>query len=306
MSDIDSRFMGVVEVEDTSPASRDADFSRESIIIGPDWRWEVARTEEYNDRMNLPYVPNSDIYVMTARQLQRMMADRTSRIWFQHKWNDAFEMVMVAVDSQYKTMRTALESAIIRYSGNADKVTAKIKWVKPCQLRLYKKLFFDLSGVTAAHDWMEDHVFAPALKRRSSGAQIALLTAYYSQVATDPTGRMRSKGEQSVLHTLMDNVRLRKVAEYVLGDTKIPLEMYAGMMESALKDISDKRTADSEEVNEALNRSIVERLKDVTRRMNPDEVDNATQESADGVETNDEMIYIRQRLSQISDKGDDK
>lgn len=304
MSEPDGMFMGLIEAEDTSPASLAPSFNRESIIIGPDWRWQVAQTEEYSDRMLLPYIPSTDIHVMSARKLQRMMSNRSTQLWFQNKWQDAYETVMVAVDSKYKTMRTALESAIIRYAGDADKVCSKVKWVKPCQLRLYKNLFFDLSGVTAAHDWMEDHVFGPALKHRSSGTQIALLSAYYSQVATDPTGRIRSKGEQSVLHTLMDNVRLRKVAEYVIGDTKIPIEMYAGMMEAALRDIDSRRATDTGESNEGLNKSIIDRLKDVTRRMDPDEVESATKSSESGIEIDDEMTYIRQRLSQISDKGD--
>ena len=307
MSEDNNSFMGLVEVEDTSPASLEPFFNRESILIGPDWRWQVAQTEEYNERMNLPYIPNTDIYVMSARKLQRMMANRSTHLWFQNKWPSAYEVVTIAVDTKYKTMKTALEAAIIRYSGDTEKITKKVKWIRQDQLRLYKQLFFDLSGVTAAHDWMEDHVFMPALKMRSPGSQIALLTAYYSNVATDPTGRLRSKEEQGVLHTLMNNVRLRKVAEYVLGDTKIPIEMYAGMMETALKDMDQKLSVSKDEdKGTGLSKSIVDRLKDVTRRMNPDEVDSATEQSGGGLEIDTEMDFIRQRLSQISDKGDDK
>lgn len=235
---------------------------------------------------------------MAARKLQRMMATRNTQIWFKAKWGDAYDIVYIGVDPKYSTMRTALESAIIRHMGNDDKILAKVSWIKPDQLKLYKSLFFDLSGVTAAHDWMEDHVFRPTQKRRSSNAQISLLSAYYSKVATDPTGRMRSKDECSVLHTLMDNTRLRKVAEYVLGDTKIPLEMYAGMMESALRDIDIKRAQDGGDTKETqLSQSIMDRLKDMTKRMDPGEVEKATKDNISGVEIDNEMTYIRNRLS---------
>lgn len=301
----DERFMGLVEVEDLSPASLDPSFCRESVLIGPDWRWSVAQTEEYNDRTGLPYVPNTDIYVMTARKLQRLMASRNTQLWFQHKWPEAYEIVNIAVDDKFRTMRTALESAIIRFSGDPAKVMKAVKWVKPAQLRIYCNVFFDISGVSAAHDWMEDHVFRPALQRRSPGSQLSLLTAYYSNVAIDPTGRMRSKEECKVIHTLMNNTRLRKIADYVLGDTKIPIEMYAGMMETAIRDLDAKQELESKDSGETtvINTSIMDRLKDVTRRMNPDEVEQATQQSSGGIEHDMEMDYIRNRLSQI-DKGD--
>ena len=302
MASNNAGFMGIVEVEDTSPANVPIEFTRESILLGPDWRWTTAQVEEFNDRNSLTYIPSTDIYVHIAKKLQRMMANRPSTIWFKAKWGSAFDIVAIGTDNAYSTMRTALEAAIIRYMGNEDKIIAKVKWVKPDQLRLYKALFFDLSGVTAAHDWMEDHVFRPTHKKRSANAQIAMLSAYYSKVATDPTGRMRSKDECSVLHTLMDNTRLRKVAEYVLGDTKIPLEMYAGMMESALRDIDAKRLQDNSGDKETqLSQEIVSKLKDLTKRMDPDEVESATKHNISGVEIDDEMTYIRNRLS---GKGD--
>ena len=298
----DSGFMGIVEVEDTSPSNVPTTFTRESILLGPDWRWTTAQVEEYNDRNNLSYIPSTDIYVHTAKQMQRMLATRNSKIWFNAKWGSAYDIIHIGIDSAYNTMRTALESAIIRYMGNVEKILDKVKWIQPDQLRLYMNLFFDLTGVTAAHDWMEDHVFRPTQKRRSSSAQIALLSAYYSKVATDPTGRMRSKDECSVLHTLMDNTRLRKVAEYVLGDTKIPIEMYAGMMESALKDIDLKRSQDNSGDKETqLSQEIIGKLKDLTKRMEPDEVETATKNNISGIEIDDEMTYIRNRLS---GKGD--
>lgn len=298
----DSGFMGIVEVEDTSPSNVPTTFTRASILLGPDWRWTTAQVEEYSDRNNLVYIPSTDIYVNTAKQMQRMLATRNSKIWFNAKWGSAYDIIHIGIDSAYNTMRTSLESAIIRYMGNADKILDKVKWIQPDQLRLYMNLFFDLTGVTAAHDWMEDHVFKPTQKRRSSSAQIALLSAYYSKVATDPTGRMRSKDECSVLHTLMDNTRLRKVAEYVLGDTKIPIEMYAGMMESALKDIDLKRSQDSSGDKETqLSQEIIGKLKDLTKRMEPEEVETATKNNISGIEIDDEMTYIRNRLS---GKGD--
>ena len=298
----DNGFMGIVEVEDTSPSNVPTTFTRASILLGPDWRWTTAQVEEYSDRNNLVYIPSTDIYVNTAKQMQRMLATRNSKIWFNAKWGSAYDIIHIGIDSAYNTMRTALESAIIRYMGDTEKILNKVKWIQPDQLRLYMNLFFDITGVTAAHDWMEDHVFKPTQKRRSSSAQIALLSAYYSKVATDPTGRMRSKDECSVLHTLMDNTRLRKVAEYVLGDTKIPIEMYAGMMESALKDIDLKRSQDSSGDKETqLSQEIIGKLKDLTKRMEPEEVETATKNNISGIEIDDEMTYIRNRLS---GKGD--
>lgn len=289
--------MGIVEVEDTSPSSLPTVYSRESILLGPDWRWTTAQTEEFNERNSMVYIPSTDIYVLAARKLQRMMANRNTQLWFKAKWPEAHDIVYIGVDSKFNTMRTSLETAIIRYMGDTEKILNKVKWVTPSQLNLYMQLFFDISGVTAAHDWMEDHIFRPALKRRSSSAQIALLTAYYSKVATDPTGRMRSKDECSVLHTLMDNNRLRKIAEYVLGDTKIPIEMYAGMMESAIKDLDIKRSqTGADEKATELSTAITERLKDVTKRMEPQEVEDAINNNTSGIEFDNEMTYIRNRL----------
>lgn len=293
----ESGLMGIVEVEDTSPSSLPAAYSRESILLGPDWRWTTAQAEELNERNNLCYIPSTDIYVMTARKLQRMMATRNTQIWFKAKWPEAHDIVYIGVDDKFRTMRTSLESAIIRHMGDIDKILEKIKWITSSQLNLYMHLFFDISGITAAHDWMEDHIFRPTLKRRSPGAQIALLTAYYSKVATDPTGRMRSKDECRVLHTLMDNTRLRKVAEYVLGDTKIPIEMYAGMMESAIRDLDVKRAqTGSEDKATNLSQAITERLKDVTKRMDPHEVEEVVKNNTSGIEFDNEMTYIRNRL----------
>jgi hypothetical protein len=226
------------------------------------------------------------------------MATRSTKIWFQAKWGDAYDVVYVGVDPKYGTMRTSLEAAIIRYTDD-DKILQKIKWINKDQLRLYKLLFFDLSGVQAAHDWMEDHIFKKALKNRTASAKIALLTAYYSKTDTDPTGRRRSKEECNVLHTLMDNDRLRKISEYVLGDTNIPIDIYAGMMESAIKDLDTRRAAASQDdgATTALSQSITDRLKDMTRRMEPSEVETATKGHLDGVEIDSEMQYIRNRLS---------
>lgn len=294
----DTSFMGIVEVEDTSPSNLPATFTRESVLLGPDWRWSTAQVEEYNDRNMLPYIPSTDIYVMAARKLQRMMSTRSTKIWFQAKWGDAYDVVYVGVDPKYSTMRTALEAAIIRYTDDSQ-ILKKIKWINKDQLRLYKLLFFDLSGIQAAHDWMEDHIFKKSLKNRTASSKIALLTAYYSKTDTDPTGRRRSKEECNVLHTLMDNDRLRKIAEYVLGDTNIPMDIYAGMMESAIKDLDIKRSmaAQDDGVTTALSQSITDRLKDMTRRMEPSEVEEATKAHIDGVEIDDEMKYIRNRLS---------
>lgn len=286
------------EYVDLAPILREKEFNRQSILKGPDWRWETARAEMTGDKYHTPYVPSTDPYVIIAKRLQYMMTDRCPGIWFQEKWAPAFEIIQVGTNRKYRVMRAELESAVMRGVPEGC-LTGRVLWVTGEQYRLYKKLFFDVDGVVTVASWMEDNVFRPGISRHK-GDMITLLKAYYGSGPVDPTGRMSSSEESFVLSGILNNERMRQASEYLLGNSNIPLDLYVGCMETALKDIEEsrKKTIQESGTGAVTDKNLLDQLKAVTQRRTPDEIRKLLEMKASGVDPDFDMQYIRERWEQ--------
>lgn len=281
---------------DSAPAYRERTFNRQSILKGPDWRWEKAKSEIQGDKNHIPYVPSTDPYVIIAKRMQYLLSDRCASLWFQEKWSPAFEIVKVGTDPAYSTMSTELEIAIMK-GLSIDELPPKLMWITGEQLRLYERLFFDIEGVVTIASWMEDKVFTPRTRRRKSNV-VAMLKAYYSDGPCDPTGRTSTDDNNFVMAGILNNARMKQAAEYLLGDSDIPLELFAGCMETALRDIEESRKKSLEDRGGTAitDQNLLDQLKAVTQRRTPDEVRALLESSPTGIEFSSDMDYIRNKI----------
>lgn len=223
-----------------SPAVARPECTRDSLLKAPDWRWQEAQAFVRDKRNSVPCTPSSDPLVQYAiRIIAAQDMQGTSRATAS-LWPCAYEAMALGQSSS--ALASELDAYLIKGFDHSMAAMAGCP-VSRDVYNLYAGLFMDLTGIRAIHSWMHDSLFAPAIRDSEHSTLRVRLIAYYggglSGVHSAVSGMLSGK-DSDVMRVLMANERQKKLFDYVVRITKMPPELYAQLMEGALKDMSDK------------------------------------------------------------------
>ena len=108
---------------------------------------------------------------------------------------------------------------------------------------LYSNIFFDLSGITAVNAWIHDFLFEPERYTKNQTLLRARLLSYYKDAALGAGIAVMGTADRSATELLKKigaNERQKSLFDYMVKHTKIPQETYVMLMETALKNMTER------------------------------------------------------------------
>lgn len=284
------------------PSERPREFIRSSIHLAPDWRWSRAIEENELENSGLRGAGTDDLYVSLAIRMQKLMSKRSSRTWVREKWGAAYDVYTIGVNRDESPLRSAIEAQLMEGAAEQD-ILSRLRWLTKEQLLLYRKWFFDLSGVQAVHEWMDHYVFRPKIAKGLHHEAVSLMFAYHGDMdsARDQmlTGRC---GDINVLREVTKNERLKKICGYIMTDAPVPMELYASLMESAIRqNVEHQHKSESAVGNDSivLSEEDIKRLNEATAGYADDKA-REMMRGSDGVEVLNGIEEIRKRWLETS------
>ena len=225
-----------------APCSAETDAGRELLSRPPDWRWQAAVAYTRDTAAGLPATPPSDPVVQYAARALAGQASAMANRFTMRLWPTFSEALALGSASGSSAVTAEVDACLIK--GLDHTAAAAYGCPVPAPVyRLYASLFMDLSGIRAVHSWVQDFLFAPEMGRSDSVALRARMLAYYGggmAGAHTAVAGMMSPAEGDLMRSLMANERLKRLFDYVVRVTRMPPDLYAQLMEGALKDMTGR------------------------------------------------------------------
>lgn len=242
---------------DTSevPALRIPQFKRDSFLQPPDWRYEEAYRYICEEKAGRQATASSDPAVQYLVRVLRAIENPYCREYLDNEWKATAEVVHIGTMAKDSAFARELEIHIINGdSWEAINAGATQPWFTKQHYELFKLFFFDLSDMRAVTAWMSYHLFEPASASRQSSLLRTRLLAYYNgeSIALDNChmGLSTSDGAEAIKR-FATTERQKRLVDYILETTKLPLELYATIMESARKEADDRDMKERIQATEA-------------------------------------------------------
>lgn len=238
------------------PAEREFDASRDSLLKPPDWRYQEALSYLRSTRDGEPaQIPTDSVVQYTIRGLRCLRIntnrclkpfDATGRrglsTLMRRSMPALYETLVYGLYRRKSAVASMLDACLIKGWTHAEARKAGCPVGRDVYV-LYSKIFFDLTGIRAVHCWIHDFLFEPERASASTALLRARLLAYYGSgsagVFSGVVG-MLSGAEAALMRSIMSNERQKKLFDYVVSKTALPADVYAAMMEAALKEVSGR------------------------------------------------------------------
>lgn len=248
-----------------------AESIRRTISDGPRWRWERAVSENQWSRAGRRYVASSDYFVQRARRVQTMHASPSGKVWLEQKWPNVNEVIALGIRKENNAIRAILEQCILLKKSEKETMEL-IPWLKAGQYGLYRKLFFDVTGMEDNPEWIEQHVLrtmnASGRTREVVSMRLALEGRWDAARSYMLSG---ASGDNKAYYTMWRGERARQIVEYVMGEKKLPLDLLVTSMEKALTEESSRLDAldriEDTKGKTGLTEAYIENLKQASARL---------------------------------------
>lgn len=165
-----------------------------------------------------------------------------SRIYIDIGWPRIMEVLRLGTTAKRSAIVSEIESCIIRGKTARDLYNAGF-YMDIAVYEMYEKVFFDLSGITAVHAWVNDFLFEPERHQSNSVLLRSRVLAYYG----DDDSGMRSsvlgmpeKEDKELMKNLMKTERQKKVFDYITKAVHMDTQSYVDIMEAAVKSMTDQ------------------------------------------------------------------
>ena len=279
-----------------------------SIAQGPRWRWSCAEELTLADRRGEASEGPQDFYVYLAHRLCKFMDNQFGRVWVRAKWPMLYDMYLLGTEPhRFKTSRVSLEVCLL--GGLTPEETAdKLLWLTPLHALIYSKWFFDVDGFRKEPYWIEDYVLAPYKKEdRLTNWVVALILASQGHIDDALSYILTGKAPDPEIHkTLRKNERNKYLTNYIMKGVKLPAELAAPMVESAVRAEEDIERQTEKELSKSgisLTESEITLLQEATEKY-ADSQAGKYSTGPDGVEELPGMSEVRERWKQQEDKVD--
>lgn len=248
------------------PAEREFEASRDSLLKPPDWRYQEALSYLRSTRDGEPaQIPTDPVvqYAIRGMRCLRLNANNCPATFvtcrhglstlMRKSMPALYETLVYGLYRRKSAVASMLDACLIKGWCYDDARKAGCPVSRDVYV-LYSKLFFDLTGIRAVHCWIHDFLFEPERSSTSKALLRARLLAYYGSGSIGVSGGVTgllSDAEAALMRAIMSNERQKKLFDYVVSKTALPADVYATMMEAALKEVSghefQERMRDREE-----------------------------------------------------------
>lgn len=232
----------IVEEQSTIPAERTPKCTREFFLRPPDWRYNsaVAYLQDEHDGKN-PVAPTDPIVQYTIRVL-RACRNEDTRLYLDIVWPRVIEVFRLGTVARRTAITAEIEACIIH--GKTPYEMANISsYIDPIIYDLYSKIFFDLSGITAIHAWINDFLFEPEKHQSNNILLRTRLLSYFGDldggIKSAITG-MPCDATVKLQKQIASTERQKKVFDYMTKVTHMPNDMYVELMEAAVKSMTER------------------------------------------------------------------
>lgn len=212
-------------------------FLRDSFLRSPDWRWQQARMIVNSTITGLTRMQPSDSIVLFAVRLQKSFKDPKKRQFIQYKMPKVYQICKLGTTQLNAPLRCQLESCIINNIPQ-QKIAQRLRWLDKTQVRLYKDLFFDLSGIQGLPGWFQQHLLIP-IKGQKGGAlfRARALAYYFSVDAAIKSLRFGKSGKaaRDAMTQMWKDQRSKRIFDYVAKNLNVPIQVYTNMMQQAIQ-----------------------------------------------------------------------
>ena len=233
----------LIEAQDIIQAERPPEMTREVFLSPPDWRYTTAVQYLEDERCGkTPSIPTDPMVLFTIRAL-RAYRNLPNRLVMDTLWKDVAETLRLGISMRRSAIVAEMEAHLI--AGHAADRLAKdfSCMIPPMMYELYNKIFFDLSGIIAVHSWVHTFLFSPERYFNDQTLLRARLLAYYQSAEKGSRAAIFGPPDSSTasfLKKIGTNERQKELFDYMVKHTKLPLEIYATTMETALKSMTER------------------------------------------------------------------
>ena len=225
-----------------APFKRSPEFSRDSFLRPPDWRWQEAKQLVRAQLTGTSFTSQSDPIILYAARIQKACRNTAARKFIQLKMPDAWQIFTLGTFDNSSQLRAQVQACFI-YGLTPQKTAQKLKWITPIQAHLYKDLFCDLQGVQAISGWFEQMLLQPARTAKSMNLfRARALAHYHSLEAALHSLRFGNCGKSAkeAMDAMWRNFRNTQVFDYIAKQLNVPIQIYTQMMEQAVKNREDQ------------------------------------------------------------------
>lgn len=225
-----------------APAAQKPRSTRARLLNPPDHRYQTAITYLQDENRGVtPVIPSDIITQYTIRAL-RGYDNPHSRTMVLNKWPAMETALYYGTLGSHTAMAAELNTYLIK-GFDYDKAFMSGCVLSKEEYKLYEAIFFDLSGIRAVHSWINDFLFEPERHHDDARLLRSRMLAYYGG-STDGvysfTTGWATASETALMKQLIANERQRTLFDYLMKVTNLSPEVYAGLMESAMKNMSDR------------------------------------------------------------------
>lgn len=232
----------VLEEQKAIPAEKTPSCTREFFLRPPDWRYQAAMKYLQDERQGVTPVIPTDPYVQYTIRILRSFNNPHARLFLDVLAYDVVNVIILGVFSRNSAITADIENHIINGETTKDIVNCNY-YVKASIFDLYSKIFFDLSGITAVHAWINDFLMEPERHNSNTSLLRSRLLSYYGGIdkggAASITGKV-SDDTLAMMKQISSNEQQKRIFEYVTKVTNMSNEDYIAIMESAVKSMTEK------------------------------------------------------------------
>lgn len=271
-----------VVISDTiAPCEETPVCTREFFLRPPDWRFQQALQYLDADRQNeLAMIPTDPMVQFVIRILKAMKNVRT-REFVQTLWPSVCSAIRLGTTNKHSAITAEMETYIITKRESDYLIDKQL-------LEIYKKLFFDLSGITAIHSWFHDFILAPEQFAENSLLLRARMLAYNGNLNPSEIflGTL-SADTKSMMKELSNSERSRKLFDYMTKVTKIDNTNYMLLMEAAVKSMTERdfqeHMKDRDEAGSSSLEDLAKNLEQGIRAFSQQEIEKVSETGLDFV-----------------------
>jgi len=259
-------------------SERIPNYGRDSFLRPPDWRYIEAQEYLREEKAGRMSPPPTDPAVQYLIRLLRGLANPDSRLAVLLKWRDAADVIHIGTAARESAFSQELEDYIIDGTDVEDvKQMVGGTWFTTAHYQMFRSFFFDLSDVCAVTSWISYHLLDNARNSKQGALLRNRLLAYCEggNSALEASLPGCNKNDDSLLRRYAHNVRQQKIFDYLTQKTHLPKELYASLMETAVKDMTTRefqeRLKDKEAAGDSSLQELAGDLSEGVRRFSLDE-----------------------------------
>jgi hypothetical protein len=241
---------------------RTPNYGRDSFLRPPDWRYIEAQDYLREEKAGRVSPPPTDPTVQYLIRLLRGLSNPDSRLAVLLKWRDAADVIHIGTAARESAFSQELEDHIIDGTDIEDiKQMVGGTWFTAVHYHMFRSFFFDLSDVCAVTAWINYHLLDNARNSKQGALLRNRLTAYCeggkAAIESNIPGNDDNGG---LLKRYAQNVRQQKIFDYLTQKTNLPKELYASLMETAVKDMTTREFQEHLKDKEAAGDSSLQEL----------------------------------------------